>query len=314
MVCGDPFFYNEITHPIAETWEMLGGYMKVYDDTQEAVVESQVKLNLQLFANDDEDLSDDGWGEYADDESKEDSADDSESLDKGNDEDESGKNPEFANLDKSKAKQNKDENAIYASMRRKAEAEERAKIAREREELDIARRQFEEEKRINSITQEKVWQKADDEGISEEAARKLLILEEKERLFQEREKRISREAEIREQKKRLKGEKYFAELEDEIDKMLSTHSDVNVEGAFHYLRSVKLDDLLTGKLKAQEQRTIANMHDKAKRGSISSDASDTHTVKSTGLTRKLSEVWGFNDNDVQDIQKHVSRRSKELKK
>jgi hypothetical protein len=294
---------------------MLGGNMKykACNDAQENVVDSQdgIKINLQLFAGDnEEDLSeDDSWDDSDDDE-----ADDSESPDEDGSDDESENNPEFANLGKSKAKQTKDEQTIYADMRRRALKEEKDLLEREREELQRAKKELEEEKRINSISQEAIWQKADEEGVSEDAARKMLILEEKNKLITERESRINRETEIRDQKKTYKNEMYFAELEQDIDNMMAQYPDVTVEGAFHYLRSVKLKELMDGKLKKKEQQTIANLHDKAKRRSVSADASDSFSAKSTGLTKKLSEVWGFNDNDLQDIQKHNSRRKKELKK
>ena len=286
-----------------------------------------MKINLQLFAGEPDEENDkrgknlpdelfNDWDDE-DNEPKDPDEDDGNNGDEDNldNDDEGGEEPEVAEPDKSKGKT--DQDAIYAKLRRKAEAEAAERLKHEKEELAAERLKIEQERRINSISQEQIWDKADEEGVSEEAARKMLQLEERARIVEEREANLKRQSDLEQQKKKLRGELYFKELEVEIDKFVEQYPDTNVEGAFHYLRSTKLPDLMAGKIKATEKRTIADMHDRARRGGVSggSDAGHTEDINPrTILSRADLEMCEAFGTDPKVIARKVKEHQKAKRK
>jgi hypothetical protein len=79
-------------------------------------------------------------------------------------------------------------------------------------------------------------------------------------------RRLKREAEINQQKEALKDQKFFKELEPQIDALVAQHPQLSVEVAFKYLRGQKIDELLAKATEEAKKSTIADLQDKAKRG------------------------------------------------
>ena len=294
-----------------------------------------IDINLQLFAGDEENdtrgekLPDEMFENWEDEDGEDNEEADDEGLgnddddtdgeteeeDETEDEEESVENQEVADPDKSRKSKKTDEDAIYAKLRRKAETEAADKLRREKEDLEALRYQVEQEKRLNSISQEQIWQKADEEGVSEEAARKMLQLEERARMLEERENAIKRNDENKKQKDKLRKELYFNELETDIDKFIGQFPETTVEGAFHYLRSTKLPELMAGKVKAAKKSTIADLHDRARRSGVSaSDAGQAEDINPRTILSKadldLCEAFGT---DPKKIARRVKTHLKNKK-
>lgn len=74
---------------------------------------------------------------------------------------------------------------------------------------------------------------------------------------------ITNESRVTKEKSLLQGQKYFKELEPEIDTMLNADPRLNVEDCFNFLKGVKIDELVSKESKAAQQRTLNNMNSKS---------------------------------------------------
>jgi hypothetical protein len=282
-------------------------------------------INLQLFAGDREDGAIEpttGTGgnvvDYHEDNNEEDpdyvddmELDDSEVFHFNDDEELEGeKDQDIA--EPGKREQSHEENAQFKKMRIKAEEQALKKLEQERKELAAERMRIDEEKREydriaqerrlqESITDDKVWQRADSEGITEQAARKILLLE-------AREEARHRAESIERQKNAFRSKKYFNRLEKDIDKLINENPQIDVNTAYKYLVGEKLDTLLETENSDIEKRTIANVQDRMKRRPTpTTSATGQSTVRLSKETLAINAAMGV---DSREVAKHVKENKK----
>ena len=264
---------------------------KVVNDTQSAAVEQDKEMMMDGVEEDNiEDLGDEHDAEL------------------------SGETQEVAEPD-GKAVQSPEENKIYAKLRRKAEEEAKAKYEGERKALEEQRlllQQHEAEQKVMAaITPQKIWDYANENGISEDMAAKFLTLEAKSQIDGEKQK--VREQYIARQKEKtaLSDEPYFAELEKKIDKFLDDNPTWDMTNAYNYLLGQNVKDLMSNAKTSTEKRTLANIQDRSRRRVV--DDSDGAINQGTStLTDKGRKAALFMGVDPREIAKHVKQRMKEL--
>lgn len=201
-----------------------------------------------------------------------------------------------------KPKQDKETNAAFATLRRKEE--ELAK-------REAAIRQMEMERQILSehLTPEKVWEYAEEHGVSEDIARKLLNMEAQQKANEERIKYQAVLDRTSIQRDSHKDDPLYHEFREDIEALLRDRPDVEFETAYGYVigsNAKKISEILTKKASIQtEKQTVANFQDKMKRRGIkSSDASNTPNYTSILTNEDLDLCNAFGTNP-QSIAKHV---------
>lgn len=224
------------------------------------------------------------------------------------------KEPEPAEPDKSK--QTKEDNALYAKMRRKAETEARLQLETERQRIEREKEELMHEKQIiqaqKVITPEMIEQAADTYGTTTDVAYNILYQQIENKMLKERQQQLQRHSDIQTQKASLKNEPFFIELEKEVDSMLANNPDVDAKTAFYYLRGLKSPELLAKLSKEAEKRTTANIHDRMKRGGVirsdggSADDVDVNTV----LSREGLEMALAFGNNPKDVARYVKSQTK----
>lgn len=232
----------------------------INNEGQEGVVDSHVDEDIDIDDyEDEEDLEEDV--------SEHDGTDD---FDYEEDEEESENDSEVADR-----KQSKEENAVYAKMRRKAEQEAQIKLERERQELERMRQQIEYENRIReAVSDEKVWEKADELGVSEDVARTILKQELELQQIREREQRIAFEQSLERQFEQYKHLPNFDRYKDEIRNVaINNPQTFNVEVAYDYFHGKAMREGLNNEVnnikKRTQQRIVADIQDRARRsGSV----------------------------------------------
>lgn len=281
-------------------------------------------INLQLFADKGDDSSDSDLDVVDSDEDFEDDDDfegDDDSGDDENDTDDEDAEGDDAGEDEEQDVVDPDskhaKNDYYKKMRLKAEEQASKKLSAEREKLDADRAAIRAEKMqlteqlverniLNSITPDAVWKRADEEGISEQSARKLIEAETKTLIDAEKNKVRTHFQNLEAKKSELRKEEFYPSLEREIDEICTQRPDVDPVSLYHLLVGQRYKELSKTKSKQQEKGAIANQHDRMRR----------RTVTGTGTTRapagNLSKVgreaaiaMGL---DPRDVAKHVSKR------
>lgn len=289
-------------------------------------------INLQLFADNGEDDSDDSQNsvvDYSNDDISDDEFSDNEEQSEnelddndGSEDEEGSKGQEVADPDKSK--QPKEENAQFQKMRLKAEEEarknleaERAKLDAEKAELEAFRKQKEqdavERKHLSEITPELIQNVATQYNVPEEYARAFLEEQAKNNANQELMQRQLKISQAQADKAKLKDKPYFKELEPEIDKLIASNPDADVNTAYKYLIGENLEKLMKQTKNQTEKQTIANMQDKARRRSVPSGASDSLDVGSV-LSQEGMEMTAAFNNDPKKIAQRVKEKLKTTKR
>lgn len=273
-------------------------------------------INLQLFAEGDDSSdtdmnvvdSDDGDVDPMD---EDDVGLDDDSDDSLDDSDEGEEDPDFADPDKN---QTKEENAQFKKMRLKAEEAAKKKLQKEREELQrekesikifkqqMAERDI-EQKVLASITQDKVWEKADEEGITEKAARKMLELEARQAIELEKQKARNYYQNIEKQKNALRKEEFFALLEPEIDKIIDANPGVNIDVVYHHLVGQRYKELSAKKQKSNQKTNTADTQDKMRRRNVgtSGNARASSSTTMSNFGREAAMAMGLDPREVAKI-------------
>lgn len=216
-------------------------------------------------------------------------------------------------------KQSSEENKQFAKMRRKAEEEARNKLQKEREELEQARKEIEEMKRkqeeeriekesIDSITYEDIQKVAYDMNVSEEYAKKLLVAEAKNEATKKKAEYYEQFNKIQQQKAELKDKPFFNELESDIDNMLKDNPSLEPKTAYIYLRGEKFDELISKQSSIKEKSMIANMQDKSRRKSVSSDGSTDSVPELSNFGKMFANFMGVDPREAAKIVKERNRR------
>jgi hypothetical protein len=215
------------------------------------------------------------------------------------------------------SKQTPEQDAAFAKIRREAEEARQELTRRDKWVSDnygkshgITTWAQYEAAITQSQQQETIARKAAETGKSEEEVRREM---DKDRRLQELEvkaKLTERLLTLEKEKQPLKDLIYFKELEPEIDQLVTDNAkkgiDVTVEAAFHYLRSQRLDELVSKEKGKTRKSTIADVHDRMNRGL--STGSDSSTRESDiSVNTEMAAAFG---NDPKEIAKYVKQQTK----
>jgi hypothetical protein len=81
--------------------------------------------------------------------------------------------------------------------------------------------------------------------------------------IQQQMQQSSNMARIQQDKAKLQGQKYFKDLESDIDRMLAANPALDVGLTFEFLKGKKMEELIAKEAKAAQQRTLNNMNSKS---------------------------------------------------
>ena len=202
-------------------------------------------------------------------------------------------------------KQSPKENAQYKKMRLKAESDAKTKFDAERAELEAMKREIQEQRqeqeiRSSILTSDKIYEYANQEGISEELAEKMLKYEADNQINANKIKIAENFNKVQEQKKTLSKSKYFKLLEGDVDKVLLQHPDAEFKDVYKHMLGDRIDELEETLSKNVEKRTIANVHDRARRKNVG--GSDGSSSDSPGelseFSKRLAGGLGINPANV----------------
>lgn len=238
-----------------------------------------------------------------------------ESSEDGNSQDQSENNQEVAAPDTDDSHvQSKEENAMYAKMRRKAEQEVKERYEKQYKELQeltgLGMDETLEYLRKEKIAQEAV-KYASENNMSEEAAKRLIETETKLKELEQKEKVREFQLDINKQKKELEKEPFFNDLEEEIDTLvndsLSKGEMINVDAAYRFLVGKNINNLLSKAKNQTQKQTIANIHDRANRGVSTSSDGVGDDVDISGIDMEMANAFG---NDPKEIAKYKKSKLK----
>jgi hypothetical protein len=144
-------------------------------------------------------------------------------------------------------------------------------------------------------------------GMTEAVAKRLLIQEQKLKSIEQRDVSRERQTVLLSQKTELKDKPFFKELEADIDKMIAAAPGVDVKTAYNYLRGERFDELLKQAKDNTKKSTIADLHDKAKRGITSSSEGLGEDVDTSDVDVSMARAFG---NDPKEIAKYKNQALK----
>jgi hypothetical protein len=295
-----------------------------------------VPVNLQLFAGDDKDegsdvdyqdaaeLDDEYFDEDEDDKAPDEIDDPEDSDDDLDESDDSEEEKEPEDDEKPKGKPNK----VYQQMRQKAEADAEKKIAAERAALDaeraeIARQRQENEQaamekqiRDEMLTPQKIWERADAEGLTEEQAEKMLRWEADKKIADEKAKILAKFETIQRQKETLKTDRLYSVLAPEVEKVISQRPDLDFQTVYYHMKGMRGEELSKKVETDAVKRTLANVHDRARRKSVGGSAggADEHVTPTAVLSREGMEMSAAFGIDPRKIAKRVKEHQKNTRR
>jgi hypothetical protein len=122
---------------------------------------------------------------------------------------------------------------------------------------------------------------------------------------------LGQQTRVQQQKKELKDSPFFSDLEPEIDALITDNAargqHIDVKTAYFYLRGQKLEELMEKGQKTAVKSTIAQLHDRAKRGVVSADSAHGDDVDTSDVDVSMANAFG---NDPKKIAKYVKQQSK----
>jgi hypothetical protein len=154
--------------------------------------------------------------------------------------------PEVADPEPDKPVQDSSTNKAFQEMRHRIEAADRFAKSRGFESF--------EEMEVYAQQQELI-----DQGIDPATAQLQVQFNQLQQQIQQN----SNMMRIQQDKAKLQGQKYFKDLEQDIDKMLAVNPSINVGLAFEFLKGKKMEELIAKESKAVQQRTLNNMNSKS---------------------------------------------------
>jgi hypothetical protein len=257
-----------------------------------------IKINLQLFAAGEDD-EDEGFYLPDEDVAEDQSQDDEEKGE--NDQDDADPEPQ---------QQSREENAVYAKMRKRAEAEARAQFETENAQLKSRLAKLETtDARIaieSQITDEMVWKKADEEGISEAAAKKLLYYEIKEQRDEQTRRNEAKIAEVR-------GKPYYKDIEAELSDWLQKDPSLDPVGAYNYLVGQNIDRLSSKVAETSQKQAIAGIHRDSRRSLVTKgNAGNSADIDYTKVLSKddidMANAFGHNPKTIAQYVKSKMKK------
>lgn len=268
------------------------------------------KINLQLFAGDEDEFENDG--EFEDDETNDetDVVDQLEDEDDGEELEDEGEELEGETAEPQDSKQTPEENAQFRKMRLKAEEEARKKFQAEKDEFEKMKLELQIEKEARAekdkITQDAIWEKADSEGISESAAKKMLEHEVEQKVSQIKD-RFER---VQNQKATLMNDPFYNEIAPEMEKVLKQQPELEPQTVFYYLKGQMGDELYKKTVSKTAKKTVANIQDGMRRRNIptsSGGASDTFAI----LSKEGIEMSNAFGNDPREVAKYIKKNKRQ---
>lgn len=221
-----------------------------------------------------------------------------------------------------KPRQSPEENEQFKKIRLKAEEQARAKVeaefAERQAEVNAKLRAIEEkeaEKRVldSYLTQDKIYEKADEEGVSEEVAKKLILADAQQVIAEERNKVRERALALESQRNMLRADRHFPLLEKEVDEFLAANpnSGLDFQTVYYHRKGQKGDELDKKLIKNAEKRTMANVQDRARRRLGGGDGgSDQDVTPSSVLTRDGMTMASVFGTDPRDLARYVNTKLK----
>lgn len=210
---------------------------------------------------------------------------------------------------KEKPVQTQDENAKIAAARRAAEMKARDDLIAEMYgESHNIRTYADYQKALEAQRQKEQEENLTSKGLPEDVAKEII----ESRKFREQVKEREYEAQIEKQKAVLKDKPFFVDLEPDIDALIketrAKGQQVDVEVVYKYLRGEKMDELLAKAQKDAEKRTVANIHDRAKRGiPAGTDGGNADDVDMSDINLDMARAFG---NDPKEIAKYVKKQTR----
>lgn len=185
--------------------------------------------------------------------------------------------------------QTADENAKYAAARREAETQTRALSDRQNRFAKMyGYNTFEELEHAAQL------QQYTNQGYSQAEADRIARLDTLEQRLMEN----VNKARITEEKATLKEQRYFKELEPEIDKVLSVNPNLNVEAVYKYIRGEKLDELLAKETAATKQKTLNQIGSKQHLSTEGDGEGDVDSVNVPAETLQMYMDMGMSKKDA----------------
>ena len=212
--------------------------------------------------------------------------------------------------------QTSEENSQFRKMRLKAEAEARKKVGAERAEVQRMKQEIEAEKlerkiRQEYMSQEKVWDMADKEGVSEDTARKLLEAE-VDKVIRTEKERVRQQYESRQREKNnFRDDEYFTLVEHEVDAILDANPDITYETAYFHVVGKNRKELNNKVARNTEKRTLANVQDRMKRRGVS--ATSKSAPQKTTLSKTTMEINNVLGIDSREVAKHKAQNAHRFK-
>lgn len=206
--------------------------------------------------------------------------------------------------------QSKEDNAQFANIRRKAEAD-----ARKAYEAKMAKMQsltgMDFDATLDYLEQEKLKQEAqvfaEQNQVSEEFARQQV---EQNNELQQLKKEVAMSkalASYEVEKAALKDKPFFSELESEIETLVKSEASqgksINAQTAYKFLVGENLDRLLA----TTQQSTIASVQDKMKRGLPISDSDSSESGGKVQINQRMANIFG---NDPKEIMAYKKKHLK----
>lgn len=188
-----------------------------------------------------------------------------------------------------KPKQDRDTNEQFKAARIAAERETRALSDRQNRFAKMyGYNTFEELEHAAQL------QQYTNQGYSQAEADRIARLDSLEQRLMEN----VNKARITEEKATLKEQRYFKELEPEIDKVLSVNPNLSVEAVYKYIRGEKLDELLAKETAATKQKTLNQIGSKQHLSTEGDGEGDVDSVNVPAETLQMYMDMGMSKKDA----------------
>lgn len=148
----------------------------------------------------------------------------------------------------------------------------------------------------------------DNPDMTEAVAKRLLKQEQEIKAIKQRDSQREFSTIIQSQKAELKDKPFFKELEADIDKMISAAPGIDAKTAYNYLKGERFDELLEQAKKNTKKSTIADLHDKAKRGLTSPSESLEDDVDITDVDTDMARAFGNDPKEIAKYKKQALKR------
>lgn len=156
----------------------------------------------------------------------------------------------------------------------------------------------------NQKLEQDVQKRVDDTGEDEETARRHIVAENQRKADEARAQKTILTAQRIKEKDTYRDRPHFAELETDIDKMISQNPAIDVNTAYNYLLGANFDKFSKAQTSKTQKRTIADVQDRMKRGAEVKPSKGTTEVEVTPSLRKLARDMGV---PIKEVVKHMKK-------